>query len=102
MRYHDVIYLIKVTIIEDELGNQIPQERSRMIFANQYNLSASEYYQASNQGLKPEKAFQINTLDYQGEEEIGHDGVSYTIIRTQIRGDKMILTAQRKIANVLH
>lgn len=99
MRHRDVIYLISVEIIEDDLGNQIKQETARLVFANEWNLTAAEFYQAGNQGLKPEKAFEIYTLDYQNEEELGYEGMTYTIIRTQNRGDKTIITAQRKIGD---
>lgn len=99
MRHLDVIDLIAITIVEDELGNQLEQETSRQVFANSYGISASEFYEASNEGLKPSKAFEIYAFEYQNEQKFRHDGVEYTIIRTQTKGDKTRLTGEKVLGN---
>lgn len=99
MRHHDIIDLISVTIVEDELGNQIEQESSRQVFANQFEISTSEYYQAASQGLKAEKRFEIYTFEYQNESKFRYEGIEYQIIRTQIKGEKIRLTGEKVIGN---
>lgn len=99
MRHHDVIDLISVTIIEDELGNQIEQEVSRQVFANQFGISTTEFYEAGAQGLKPEKAFELYAFEYQNEPKFKHNNIEYKIIRTQTRGEKIRLTGEKVIGD---
>lgn len=100
MRHHDVINLITVTIVEDELGNQLEQETTRQVFANEFSVSSSEFYDANNQGLKPEKVFEMYSFEYQDEPKFQHEGIEYTIIRTQTKGEKIRLTGEKVIGNV--
>ena len=100
MRHHEVIQLIAVTIVEDELGNQLEQEISRQVFANEFSVSASEFYEASNQGLKPSKQFEIYTFEYENEPKFIYNEVKYTIVRTQTKGDKIRLTGEKVIGDV--
>lgn len=99
MRYNDVIELLSVTIVEDELGNQIEQEIPRQVFANEFGIGSSEFYEAGMQGLKPEKAFELYAFEYQDEPKFKHNGIEYRIIRTQTKGEKIRLTGERVIGN---
>ncbi len=54
MRHNEVIDLLTVTYATDPLGNQIETEIPRTIFANEFGVSSSEFYDAAAQGLKPE------------------------------------------------
>jgi SPP1 family predicted phage head-tail adaptor len=99
MRHHDVIELLSVSIVADDLGNQIQQETSRQVFANEFDISSAEFYQAGVQGLKPEKRFEIYSFEYRNESKFRYDGVVYRIIRTQQKGEKIRLTGEKVIAN---
>ncbi len=99
MRFKDVIYLISVTVIEDEIGNQIETPTERMVYANEFSVSSSEYYNAALTGLRPAKQFEIYSFEYQGEERLKHDGVMYRIIRTEKRGEKTRITCERVAAD---
>ncbi len=92
MRHKDVISLVGIEIIEDDLGNQIEQETLREVFANEFDITATEYYEAGAQGLKAEKRFEIYGFEYQGETKFKYDGEEYDIIRTQTKGEKIRLT----------
>lgn len=97
MRYKDIIYLIGIQIIEDEVGNQIPQEVERMVYANQMAVTQSEFYNAALTGLKPTKQFEIYSFEYRGESKLKHEGVTYRIIRTETRGDKTRLVCEKVV-----
>jgi len=99
MRHHDVISLISIKYEEDEIGNQIPVETERQVFANEFSVSSSEFYNASVAGLKPTRAFEIYSFEYQGEGKLKHEGTKYQIIRTEKRGEKMRLTCERDVGN---
>lgn len=99
MRHKDVIYLITTEIVEDEIGNQIPQETERLVYANQMAVTQSEFYNAAAAGLRPSKMFEIYSFEYQGEERLKHDGMVYRIIRTETRGEKTRIICERVAAD---
>lgn len=99
MRFKDVIYLISVTITEDEIGNQIETPVERMVYANEYSVSSNEYYNAAMTGLRPVKMFEIYSFEYQGEDRLKHNGVIYRIIRAETRGERTRLTCERMVGN---
>lgn len=99
MRFKDVIYLISVTVTEDEIGNQIETPTERMVYANEISVSSQEFYNAAVTGLRPTKRFEIYSFEYQGEERLKHDGVMYRIIRTEKRGEKTRITCERVAAD---
>ncbi len=99
MRHNQIIKLINVIVTEDAIGNQIASTTERAVYANEYYVSQSEFYNASVAGLKPEKQFEMYSYEYQDEPKLEHDGVTYNIIRTEKRGDKIRLTCERIIAD---
>lgn len=99
MRHHDIIELIAITIVEDELGNQLEQEIPRQVFANQFSISDRDFYSAGVQGLKPEKRFEIYSFEYQAEPKFRYNGIQYKIIRTETKGEKIRLTGERVIGD---
>lgn len=94
MRFKDVIYLINVTVTEDEIGNQIETVTERMVFANELSVSSQEFYNAAVTGLRPTKRFEIYSFEYQGEDRLKHDGMVYRIIRAETRGEKIRITCE--------
>ena len=99
LRHHEVIYLISTQIIEDEIGNQIEQDTERKVYANEFSVSATEYYNAAVTGMRPSKSFEIYSFEYNGEEKLKHNGVIYRIIRAETRGEKTRITCERVAAD---
>jgi len=99
MRHKDVIFLISVEIVEDEIGNRIPVESERLVYANEMSLSQSEFYNAAASGLRPSKMFEIYTFEYQGEDKLKHNGVTYQIMRAETRGEKMRIVCERVVGS---
>ena len=99
MRHNQIIKLISITITEDAVGNQIASTTERTVYANEFYVNQSEFYNASVAGLKPEKQFELYSYEYQGEPKLKHDTDTYNIIRTEKRGDKIRLTCERILAD---
>lgn len=99
MRFDEVIYLMSETTTQDEIGNNIETEIPRMVYANEWELSSSEYYAAASQGLKPERRWEIYSFEYQGEDELIHEDIRYRIIRTQKKGEWVRLTCEKVSGN---
>ena len=99
MRHNQIIKLITVTVTEDSIGNQVALTTERTVYANEFYVNQSEFYNASVAGLKPEKQFELYSYEYQGEPKLKHDTDTYNIIRTEKRGDKIRLTCERILAD---
>lgn len=84
MTYDYELILIKQTIIEDELCNQIPQEIETNIYCLLKSIGRNEFYAASKNGLRPELIFVIHNYEYSGEKEIIFEGNRYKVIRTYL------------------
>ena len=99
MRFDAVIDLITLTYSEDAIGQEVAARVSHQIFANEFAVSSAEYYDAGQNGMKPERQYQVRSFDYAGEKLLAVDDLDYEIIRTQRRGEWTLLTCQRTVAN---
>lgn len=99
MRHNQVIYLIGVTITEDEIGNQIETLTEREVFANELTVGATEFYNAAAAGLRPSKQFEMYSFEYQDEDRFRHEGTVYRIIRAPAKGEKVRLVGERVAAD---
>ncbi|MFX4263121.1 phage head-tail adapter protein [Pelotomaculum propionicicum] len=99
MRHKEVIHLISSAISADSIGNQIETDTERKVFANEYSVGTSEYYNAASSGLRPAKMFEIYTFEYRDEAKLRHNSTTYRVIRSQGRGEKTILTCERVAAD---
>lgn len=99
MRHHEVIHLISLTMIEDDLGNQIEVPSERQVFANEHTVSITEYYNAATNGLRASKAFEVYTFEYEDESRFKHNDIVYRIIRVAPRGEKTVLTGEKVAAD---
>ena len=99
MRFDAVIDLIAVTYTSDAIGQEVATKTPRTVFANEFGLSSSEFYDAGRSGLKAERQYQVRSCDYADETLMEVDGIEYTIIRPARRGEWTTLTCQRVVAN---
>lgn len=65
------------------------------------DIYAKEFYEANEQGYKPNLRLRISNLNYENQQELIYMEKTYTIIRTQeITADELILVCERKVKNV--
>lgn len=103
----DVIRLAKITYTTDEVGNQIPEEITRVVFCRVRSVTRSEFYQAAKTGLQPEIVFVLSTYrDYEGEPEILYVDWTgkekrYSVLRTYRSPDseELELTATERLGD---
>ena len=97
----DVIKLIDEIIVKDEYGNEkVSTSEPKEVFALIASVGRSEFYAAAHAGLKPEITFQIRVADYDSEELVEYDGMTYQVIRTYQTGPDWIeLICERKVVN---
>lgn len=65
-------------------------------------MRINEFYQAQEQGMKPELRIRISNLNYNGEEELEYMGEIYTIIRKEDYIGDMLIVAQKKMKNIVN
>ena len=105
MRSNDIIHLIDVVQEYDEIGNNRPIKTKRMVFANKYQVSISEFYseninyQAKVHSSREKTAFQVRASEYKGEEEYEYKGVNYDILRVSDNGEYVLIVGVGKIGN---
>lgn len=76
------IYLIGMTYSADAIGQRIPTDTSRKVYANVRSVTRSEWATAGQMGLKPELMAVIFEPDYQGEEIVEINSKRYGVYRT--------------------
>lgn len=95
---NEVISLIQQTHGADDYGDSVITETSREVFAKLGSIGQKEFYQAHAVGLQPEVKFVLaDYLDYDGEEQVEHNGVRYRVLRTYRKGQELELTVYREV-----
>jgi SPP1 family predicted phage head-tail adaptor len=97
MLFRDVVDLVSVTEGKDADGFPTDVETVRSnIFANKKSVRSSEFYQASQQGIRLSLMFEIRSIEYRDETELRFEGKDFEIIRTYDRGEIIELVCQSK------
>lgn len=90
MNVAEKISLISIEYTQDELGEWIETRETTDVFAIVESVSMSEYYQAGQQGLKPEYRFAVWMNEYHNEDIIEYNSKVYSVYRTYRRKDGRI------------
>lgn len=100
MEYSEIIYLVRTTEVEDEIGNVL-KSTSQFIksYALKQSVRTNEFYNATMNGLTPSCEFVIKRLNYNGESELEWNNERYEIIRTIDPKNKfdIVLVCAKKI-----
>lgn len=93
------IKLISQQYVIDEIGNQILQENLVEVPITEIqDVYQSEFYNASQQGLKPTLRVVINNLNYNDEEELYYMNKRYTIIRVdRVDNEYIALVCEKRV-----
>lgn len=92
------LILLKQTIQNDLIGNQIATETSKEVFCSVLPINQNEFFRARAEGINPTKKFEIFFADYEGEELLEFEGQKYVIYRVYDREDDITeLYCQRKL-----
>lgn len=76
------IYLIGMTYSVDAIGQRVPTETSRKVYANIRSVTRAEWATAGQRGLNPQLMAVIFEPDYQGEEIVEINQKRYGVYRT--------------------
>lgn len=104
MRSREVIHLVSYETSPNDFsdeGVKIPVYN--IVYANRYTLSSSEQLRAQHEGLRVRGRIEVWTFEYNNEEDIHIPGDKkiYTILSTEVRGDKTYLTYGERLGKWL-
>lgn len=99
VRYDKIITLMSNTLSQDEIGNEVWDWTEKPVAAREVQVSAAEFYNAAQAGLRPEKQFETYQVYYDSAVKVKCDGVIYNIVRTRIMGDKVLIVCERVAAD---
>lgn len=86
----------------DVYGNPTVTRTGRQVYCQIFSVGRSEFYAASNAGLKPELIVRLGDFaEYDGEQLAEVDGDVYTIIRTYRDRGSMHVHGGRMDANAI-
>lgn len=81
------IKLIANAYTSDSIGQLIPTESEKSVFAKIRSASQSEFFNAGENGLKPDKVFDVLMTEYEGQMRVKYDNDNYSVYRTYLRDD---------------
>lgn len=81
------VYLISESYDVDALGQRIPVEHCREVFASVSSVSRSEWVSGGKLGLQPELTVTMPKVNYCGEKTVAVDCRRYSVYRSYYRGD---------------
>ena len=90
--------LVTKQFVIDEIGNQKLQENFVEIpIIAEEDVYQSEFYNASQQGLKPTLRLLISDLNYQDQPELIYMGNRYSIIRVdKVNNEEIALVCEKR------
>ena len=93
--------LIRNEYTMDSIGNQVlTQVKTEIPIIEHQDVYQSEFYNASQQGLKPSLRLLINSLNYNDEEELEYMGKTYSVIRVDmVDYENIALVCERRLGN---
>lgn len=91
MKFINPIYLISVEHKSDnKIGNWIPYEKKRKVYADISSIRQSEFYNAKLVDMKPEISLNVRGFEYNAEKFIIYQNIKYEVLRTYDRGNGII------------
>lgn len=100
MRFSEVIQLVPVVTTTDELKQTITADGDPVsVYCNPYSISRAEFDVAGQQGMRPDSAFQLNSIDYHDEQKAVVNGKTLHVYRTSINGDRTVIYLTERVSD---
>lgn len=90
MNFNGAVTLIKRGWTNDAYGIQRETSQTHTVFCNVESITASEFFNASQTGLKPEFRFTIYSAEYDGETLVQFNGERLNVYRTYQRSKDLV------------
>lgn len=94
-----LITLVTETIVYDEIGQPVPTETYRYVFAKLRSVSLTEWTNAGQLGNAASIQAVIWSFEYQGEEVVAIGDRRYHVYRTYDTGDRKELYLEEMVGH---
>ena len=92
--------LILISERYDSDFNELVIENKKEVYCDVKSISRNEFYKASTGGFKPSLIFKIHSFEYDNEEKVEFDGITYNVIRTyMVNTEEIELTCEKVLGN---
>lgn len=98
----NVCTLMKRIYVQDEIGQDIPNNTATEVFCAEISVFASEYTKAGLQGIKPAVALIIQKSEYSGETILEYEGQRYVVYRTYQNEELIELYCEVRTGEYIH
>lgn len=75
------------------------EPKETIVFTNRLPVNSSEFYQSNNQGFVISEAFEVHTIEYNGQQSLLFEGEEYLIRRTYRKDELTELYCERSDVN---
>lgn len=95
--------LLSYTFEKDEIGQEVKVVNKNIVpIIKQTSVLLEEYYEANQQGIRPEVRLVISALSYNQETEFEYMGEKYSVIRTNTPNvDEIALVGSKKVGDLI-
>lgn len=88
MDKNEIIKLLTPNIRVTSIGQRVEDGfTEREVFARKTSISQSEFFTAGQNGMRADCRFDVYSFEYDGQKNLSHNGIVYTIYRTYVNGD---------------
>lgn len=94
-----LICLVSQTVVYDSIGQAVPTETLRKVFARVRSVSLNEWSQASQLGLSASYEAIVWDHEYHGEEFVEIEDRRYHVYRTYSTGDRIELYLEEMVGH---
>jgi SPP1 family predicted phage head-tail adaptor len=104
MEFITPIYLITHNKSIDNSGDKVKTPAGeRKVLSNKLSIGQKEFYEAHTSGLKPELKFEVRKFEYNDEDTLKFNNITYSIIRTfeNLKKGTVELTCSKPILKVM-
>lgn len=99
--WSDVLYLLEEVESLDELNRPHYSYKENKVYANKISVKRSEFYQAQAAGFKPEKSFEVHTIEFNEDKHTHakYNGKIYKILRSYEKDSEITEITLTGLAN---
>lgn len=99
--WSDILYLMEETETFDKMKRPHRSYKEKKVYANKISVKRTEFYQAQAAGFKPEKCFEIHTIEFDEDNHthVKYKGIVYKVLRSYEKDSEITEITLTRFAN---
>lgn len=97
----DILYLLEEIETFDKLNRPHRSYKETKVYANKISVKRTEFYQAQAAGFKPEKCFEVRTVEFNEDKHthVKYNDIVYKILRSYEKDSEITELTLTGLAN---